>query len=36
VVERVGRESESGEGKIERINCGGGEDVRMRAVVRHI
>ena len=35
-VRRLGRESETGEEGMERINCDGSADVRMLAVARHV
>ena len=35
-VRRIGRESETGEEGMERINCDGSADIRMLAVAQHV
>ena len=35
-VRRIGRESETGRGEGEKVNCDGSETVKMQAVVRRV
>ena len=35
-VKRIGRESETGRGEGEKVNCDGSEAVKMRAAVRRV